>query len=305
MVDRVPTLLTFNTTLNNMRKNMTNLAEVQNQISSGVKVDTFAELSADGNVRRVLSVDSQISKANSYIFNNETVLLRLNTTDKTLSRAEDLVEEMLKVLVIERSANQDLNPLGPLARNSLDSLETLLNTEIGGRFIYSGTRTDKKAVGDLNNSNIIDSAPSSNYYEGDAGNSSVKINDELSLTYNVRADDPAFQKMIAALHFAINSEDQTNVSGQNTNLTTAINLMNEVKNELAAIRNKVNTDIVTIKDVNTQHERFKTYFNQVLSDTVGTDVAEASIKVSLDQTILQASFQAFSRISSLKLSDYL
>jgi flagellin-like hook-associated protein FlgL len=42
-----------------------------------------------------------------------------------------------------------------------------------------------------------------------------------------------------------------------------------------------------------------------LADDLDTDVAEASIRLAADQTILQATYQVFALTSKLKLSDYL
>jgi flagellin-like hook-associated protein FlgL len=74
---------------------------------------------------------------------------------------------------------------------------------------------------------------------------------------------------------------------------------------LAALAAKTNLDITTVDSVNNQHSQLKIFWRQSLAEDIETDVTEATTELQLNSTILQASYQAFAKISQLKLTDYL
>ena len=58
-------------------------------------------------------------------------------------------------------------------------------------------------------------------------------------------------------------------------------------------------------NINTRHGSFKLYFLGVKEEIGNADLVSVSTQVAINQGILQASFQAFAKINSLKLADFL
>jgi len=67
----------------------------------------------------------------------------------------------------------------------------------------------------------------------------------------------------------------------------------------------VDASIVDIQQINERHDASILYYKGVTEAIAKTDPVAASTDVAMDQTILTASFQTFSKISALNLSDYL
>ncbi len=303
MVDRVTTAGTYRTAIADIGQAQVKLAELQQQISSGRKASTFTELGSD--IVGVLDLESSIKASDRFISGNKIVLTRLQVQDQAVSQLERIASDLRSQLVLERSNGSVLN-LAAFARSALAQVADSLNTQQGGRYLFSGSRTDQPATTEetlINNSNIIEGNPTSSYYQGDALKFSIRASAQLNLEYGVTGNEPAFQQLIGALHEAIASEDPANNSTQK--LDHAFELVNEAVDYLTVVRSRINDDIVTLGKVNDQHALTRTQLQQVLSDVTGTDVVDASIQVSLGQAVLTATLQSFARITSLSLTDYL
>jgi len=88
-------------------------------------------------------------------------------------------------------------------------------------------------------------------------------------------------------------------------LDKAANLADSAADEINAIQSRVNNNINIIENTNQAHDTSVTYLRGVLGAEISTDIVAASTQVAIDQSILQASFSAFAKISSLRLADFL
>lgn len=305
MVDRISTFAQHQRAVDDIGKLQTDLAKLSDQISSGRAAATFTELG--GNISRSLDLESSINSISRFVDGNKIVLSRLKTMDLAVSKIEQVAADLAGNLVLERSSGNALN-LREFARAALSQVQDSLNSNQAGRFLFAGGKTATPPVSGLTiNSNIIDGDATANYYAGDDLVVSVKASSELEINYGIKANDVAFRNLIGALNLAIEAEDNANSSGisNSSDLDDALDMVNDAIDELARVRNQVNSDILTLDGVNTQHERVKTQLNTSLTDIIATDVVGASIEVSLNEAILTATMQSFVRISGLTLSDFL
>lgn len=301
MVERISTSNNHLITINSLNRRQSSLAELQREISSGVKFNSYAEVAQEGQTRRYVGFGTAIDRTETFQRNNKILQIRLETTDQSIKNVADVNKDVIAAITQERSANKETVPLTEILKGALQRIEDQLNTNVAGRFLFSGSQTDTPAVSSLQTSNLDGTTPTDNYYQGDAVDLSQKISTNVTIQHNIRANDPVFQKLIGAIHRAIAAE----ASGDDTELAAAFDLANEAQSELTGVRSIVGTNLKNLQEVEADHESFRTYFRNTLGEIEGTDVAEASIQLSLDQAVLTASFQAFARISGLTLSQYL
>lgn len=301
MITRISTSNNHLLTIDSLNRRQSSLAEMQKQISSGLKYDSFSGVALDGETRRVIGFESSVNRIETFQRNNKVMQIRLETMDKSVENIIDVNKEVISTITQERSANRDSVPLTQILKGALQRIEDQLNVSSSGRFLFSGSQTDQKPISSLQTSNLDGLTPTSNYYQGDAVDLSQKISIDVTIQYNVRADHPTFQKLIGAIHRAIAAEANNN----DTELAAAFDMANEAQSELTSIRSTIGTNLKNIEEVEADNQNFLTYYKNTLGEVTGTDVAETSIQLSLDQAILQASFQAFARISSLTLSQFL
>ena len=129
----------------------------------------------------------------------------------------------------------------------------------------------------------------------------LRADDNTEITYNVRADDPAIQKIFAGLALAQKGHDNES----DEELAKAYDLVAQGLDGVISAQSIVNQNKVAIDNINTRHDSFKLYFQGVKEEIGNADLVSVSTQVAINQGILQASFQAFAKINSLKLSDFL
>ncbi len=299
-IQRISTYSVHQSTLRDTSKTQSELAKLQGQLSSGYKTDRFVGI--DKQVEQYIGLDAKIRKTDIYIENNAVVLSRLNTTQVTMEKLIDVTNDIQNLMVQRR------NPA--LAKNinfkeRLNALRTtavsLLNTTFEGRFIFGGTRTDTPPVSDTVIPPITEGVPDAGYYKGSTENLKARTQDNFDIEYNVRADDAGFQKMFAAIDLGLKGDTENS----DVKISNAIKLAQEGLSDINAAQTKVNSNIVTVNDINDRHNDLKLYWKGVQEDVIKTDIISVSTAVSINQAILQASFQAFAKINQLKLSDYL
>lgn len=297
MTDRVSTLSLHNTNLRYMTNSFAELNDLNRQIASGKKYDNYIDL--NGKVEQVSNYETQLKRIDSYIDNNSLITTRLNVMNNSLTQLQDIATSFKA----EISSSSALNTEANLAENGRAAIEKILdqlNVKLTGRYLFSGSKTDIAPVTNPPVNDIIGVADT-DYYNGNSDKLNARVTDNLTLEYGITGDDPAFQNLLAAVNTAI-SAGETNNQNQ---LQQAGTLLDQAITNLAQTRAKINSDMIIVADANTQHERTKLVFQDSLSQEVSTDIAEATIQLSANETILQATFSSFSRLSALRLVDFL
>lgn len=304
MIERLTTIAVHQKAVNDITRTQSELLRLQQQITSGRKANSFAELGSE--INTTLDLEASIKATDKFIGSNKAVLTRLKTMDVAVSQAEEIAAELAQQLVLEQGTSGATLNITEFARSALDRISDSLNTSIGGRFLFSGSKTNIAPIAEngLDTSNIINNQATTNYYQGDDTTFSVKATQQLDVEYGIKANDPAFRDLIGALNFAIRAEASGGTSNP-TDLATAVDLVNQAVSGLANVRNKINTDIVTLNNVNDQHERVKLNLEEIFNETVATDIVGATIELQFNDAVLTATMQTFAQISRLSLADFL
>ncbi len=123
--------------------------ELQVQLGTGERTQTLAGL---GNKRLFdLSLRSRLSGLEAYGQNQKTAGLRLDLMDTALSRL-DKIEADARTSASPGGYGTDginLLNLPALSKTRLDEVISLLNTNVAGRYLFSGSDTESKPVANL------------------------------------------------------------------------------------------------------------------------------------------------------------
>lgn len=288
-------------TVNDITTLQANLAKTQKQISSGQKAETFVELGTQ--INRIHDLEASVKSASRFRDANTVALTRLKSMDIAVAQIQDAAEKLSQSMPTENSPGANIFDLKALARATLDTIESALNTTQAGRSLFAGSKTNQPAVDKLRDVVSVNSDGSANaaYYRGDSFRASVQASDTLNVEYGITADEQAFQDIIGALHKAVALDE----SGSHTDALQADVLLQRAIQGLADIRTRVNNDIVTLNEANKHHDRVELQLNEVLNEMTGTDIVSASIEAALNEATLTATMQTFVRVSSLSLVDFL
>lgn len=299
MVDRISSSALNLNSLRYINDTSVRLSKLNIQVSSGNKAQTFSEIS--GAVERVSGFQEQVSRIDNYLSNNIVVSTRLNATNNSLDQVQQVAQEFLSNAALYNPSTQNSYDLVAAGQSALNRIQDALNVTVSGSYVFSGSNTTQSPISDINAPLTASGVADDNYYTGDNITLSARISDSFELQYGVQANDPALQNLISGIRTAMQGATDNNLamvrSGQS--------LVEDSKTQLATLRAEVNTNITSLESVNDQHRQLKVFWNESLSNDLDTDIAEATIKVTENETILQASFQVFARLSQLKLTDFL
>jgi flagellar hook-associated protein 3 FlgL len=301
-INRVSTYNIHQSLLRDATRSQTDLFNLQNQISSGLKTQVFSGLG--NSVEQFADLESRLGRSQTYIDGNKIIQGRLDVADNALSAIIDTATDIKNLIALRRnSAVGDSLAFDQQIQGKWQALTSQLNISQEGRYIFSGTATDRPAVdGDNYPTLQEDGVPDAGYYGGSSQDITVRIEDNTTITYNVRADDPAFQQLFAGLAMARKYGAQ---SGESEQMRQAYDLVSEGLNGIIGVRAKVNANKVTVVENSDRLASQQLYWKGLKEEISNTDIVAVSTQVAVNQGVLQAAFQAFARISSLKLSDFL
>jgi flagellin-like hook-associated protein FlgL len=123
-------------------------ATLQMQLGTGMKSQTLAGLGRD--LPLSLSVRSRLSAIDGYKANIDTANLRLSFLDNAMTRFDKVEAEARSSAVQGQYGTHGINmaTLPGLSKARLDEMVTLLNSEIAGRYLFGGNKTDQKPIPD-------------------------------------------------------------------------------------------------------------------------------------------------------------
>ncbi|MFO0388215.1 MAG: hypothetical protein ACK502_00645 [Alphaproteobacteria bacterium] len=298
---RIGTYAVFQSTIKDMSNAQNELIRLQTQISSGLKSQNYAGIADQ--TEQFLDLENKISKTDLYIKNNRVVKTRLEVTSTSLDQIVETANSLKNLIATRRSGTQgELSTFRAQLTDMWQTIAAQLNVSSEGRYLFSGTSTDVKPV-DANQFPRLSTlgVPDDGYYSGSNEDIIIRAQEDIEFTYNIRADNPAFQKIIAGLSTALEGDE----GSSDVNLAAAYDFVDEGLRDVITLQASVNANKVAIDEIDSQHQSFKLYWQGVKEDIGNTDLVAASTQVALNQGILQAAFQAYARINSLRLSDFL
>ncbi|MDG4718305.1 MULTISPECIES: flagellin [Thalassospira] len=145
MVSRVATY-TNHTLLSDLAiRNAAKVTDLQNQASSGYKSRDYAGI-ADS-TQRLLNLEGEYTRTEQYLRNTTQAKLRLQSMETAVDSMLTIATQMKTLLIQASSAQQadDVN-IKDEADQALQQIANLLNTNLDGRFLFAGGRSEEPAV---------------------------------------------------------------------------------------------------------------------------------------------------------------
>lgn len=143
---KVPSLIQTLTVRDQIATMRAQMMTAQTQLATGKKSDTHSGLGVDAS--RVLDLRAEIRTMEAYVRTIDQAQLRLTTTQQGLQRIDDIAAEMRTATLTAGyeviGGNQ--TQLQYQAAERLEEMLAILNTEIGGRHIFSGAATQTQPV---------------------------------------------------------------------------------------------------------------------------------------------------------------
>ena len=139
---RISSLAANTSLLQQIFRTRSNLFNLETQIGSGKVTQVYSGIASQS--ERLINQENTRDQLQQYIQNNEQMDLRLNIGTTAIKGIRDVVREFrTAVLDFQTSDTKDKTTVKDIQDNafrSLQSLQGLLNTEVDGRFLFSGAR---------------------------------------------------------------------------------------------------------------------------------------------------------------------
>lgn len=145
MVSRVATY-TNHTLLSDLAiRNAARVTDLQNQASSGYKSRNYAGI-ADS-TQRLLNLEGEYTRTEQYLRNTTQTKLRLQSMESAVDGMITIATNMKSLLIQAASAQQgdDIN-IRAQATKAMEQITGLLNTNLDGRYLFAGGRSEEPAV---------------------------------------------------------------------------------------------------------------------------------------------------------------
>ena len=145
MVTRVATY-TNHTLLSDLAlRNAARVTDLQNQASSGYKSRNYAGI-ADS-TQRLLNLEGEYTRTEQYLRNTTQGKLRLQSMETAVDSMLTIATQMKTLMIQASSAQQadDVN-IREEANQALQQIANLLNTNLDGRYLFAGGRSEEPAV---------------------------------------------------------------------------------------------------------------------------------------------------------------
>jgi flagellar hook-associated protein 3 FlgL len=126
-------------------RNAAKVTDLQNQASSGYKSRDYAGI-ADS-TQRLLNLEGEYTRTEQYLRNTTQAKLRLQSMETAVDSMLTIATQMKTLLIQASSAQQadDVN-IKDEADQALQQIANLLNTNLDGRFLFAGGRSEEPAV---------------------------------------------------------------------------------------------------------------------------------------------------------------
>ncbi len=144
---RVTNNMLSNNLLRNLESAQGRMNQLQNQLSSGHRINRPSDDPVG--IQNAMRLKSNISSVEQWKNNADEALSYMNTTDSTLGEITSMLQRVRELTVQGANgtlATVDKGAIADEVDQISDHLKMLANTQIGSKYIFSGTATDKKLI---------------------------------------------------------------------------------------------------------------------------------------------------------------
>ncbi len=300
MTTRVNLETIINSTLLNVQRSTSNLSKLQEQISTGKKVNRPSD--APAGTRRILNIRSEEFRLDQYASNVQTGIQSLNFNSSTLQNTANILQRIQELTMQGINSTTDSDGRKIIATEINQLVESILqnaNATRSGRYIFAGTATKTTPFEATRNSKGEISAVT---YKGNREKIEYPVGPGTTVQVNQTGNEVFIgNKLFSSIINIRNSlASGTVVSAQNE-LDNLDNAHNSVLNSIAKTGGVANTLELTgnrIRDT-------KLSLNEILATTESADITELILKLTEQENIFQASLASGAVILNTSILDYL
>jgi flagellar hook-associated protein 3 FlgL len=278
------------------------MANQQIQEASGLISSDFGGLGSSA--QQVLNLQVSVTRAQSYIDAATQTNSKIQVMYSAVNSVSDLVTQFRTLLTGASSASStDAASVTESAKNMLEQMASLLNTQYNGGYLFGGSSTKNAPVNLSSSVYAAASSPSTadtSYYQGNSQLATVRVSDSQTVSYGVTADNTAFEQIMRAMNLAASNSPLSTDT-----LNEALDLAVDSIDKLGVVQTRISNASASIERASAYQTEYQSYAHTLGSDLTSVDVAAVTAKLSTYQAQLTASYAAIAKVQSLNLASYL
>ncbi|MBC8549610.1 MAG: flagellar hook-associated protein FlgL [Candidatus Brocadiales bacterium] len=290
----------ISSTLANVQKSTSNMSRLQEQISTGKKVNRASDDPAGA--RKILSLRSEDLRLDQYAANIQTATQSLDFNAAALSNTSDILQRITELTMQGVSGATDQSGRTIIANEINQLLETIMqsaNAQRLGRYTFAGTETTTEPfVATRNSSGNISSVS----YKGNRETIQYNVGPNTNTTVNLTGDEVFMKTRLfdtivkirenlldGAITFATN--ELTNLDNASQNILNSIAKAGGISSTLELTGNRIDDTKLSLQEV--------------LASAESADIAELVLKLTEQQSIFEASLSSGSYIFKTSILNYI
>lgn len=323
-----------NTQIARLKQLNMSLTDLQRQLTTQRKYDNISGFGAEAySVQKLRTDKAQIS---AFLTNTSNVETRLQVMSSSLQQASDSGRLMVDaVSSFYKFGATDVDTVRLVARQQLDLMRDVVNLEVDGRYMFSGSATDAEPFSnygqaDLNMQNLLsdwhagtittaqliasfdalsDTDLGFNPALSSAGSVTTQIDKSLNIDYTSIATANGMKDVMRALALAANltavdlsaSPPGPAQADLDAVIDHIVETLKSATNTTDRNNAQIGVHLATIQSVETQHLNDLGLFDKILIGKENVDTTEVVAKIQGLQTQLTASYEVTTLVSQLSL----
>lgn len=288
---RVTDSMMMNTAISNLNRINERLAKANEMVTSQKRINKPSDdpvgMAKSLDIRRTLSLIGQ------YQDNIANGQMRISTTDQTLDLVQQFIQSAKAIAQGSHPANY------PVAANQVrdirDQIIQLMNTQLGGEYIFSGFSTDSPP---FDTTGVYSGTYGSNVNLSVGPETLVKVNASGDEVFEINGDQSLLISDLDDLITALQTNDSATVGTLTDNLDAANDRIEDFRSEAAGRGYR-------LEAMDNHWKDFAPRLEQLLSDTEDADITRAVTELKALETAYETTLAATARIYDTSLIDFL
>lgn len=329
---------TTNTQISRLKQLNTTLIDLQRQLTTQKKHDNISGFGAQAySVQKLRTDNTQIA---AFLTNIAEVTTRIEIMSSSMQQAADAANMVVDAVgTFYTHGGDDVDTVSLVARQQLDLMSDVINQEIDGRYLFSGTAVNEKPLSNLaqlnmNMQNLVsdwkagtlttaqliaavdalsDTDLGFNPALSSSGNVTTQIDKNHNLDYTSIATQNGMRDIVRGLALAaqLTAIDPA-MAPPGPTQADMDDLMKYVKNSVTEATTTTNRNhaqmgvmLATAEKIENQHQIDTATFDKLLIEKENVDTTEVVAKLQSLQTQISASYEVTSMVSQLSLLNYI
>lgn len=306
-MNRVSTLSQNQIVVSRMLQSQVDIAETQRQIGSGTVADSFKGLAREATA--LVSAKALETRTAKFVDLGQQVVGRVQLQDSSLGAiydtAKQLREDLLSALATDSGRTVSVN-----VESGFSAARSVLNTRVGGVYIFGGNRTDTEPFNATSLSDLANpGAAIPTFFDNGSSKARVRIDQELIIEYGQLADDigqglmtsiKTLAEYDAVTPFAANltPADKAIVQTQIANLQLEMDKITQIQAENGLTQGR-------IEDILIRHEELDVVNKGLIADIQDVDLSEAISRLNREQLAVEAAYSLIRELNELSLLNFI